>query len=144
MNARSRFSQSSIRNGHTAWGPTKRTVVREKRRRRIFFFFFRNNAQLAVQYSIGPCLKVWYCHRPALFDCRLHSGMDQYMPVYRSSPEWCSTAGASLFRIISTVISSIYTELVYYSSIRRYRRFTFLKFFIHSLLNYWGNLMRWN
>ena len=81
------------------------TTTTKRRRRRKKNKNNKNNAQLAVQYSIGPCLKVWYCHRPALFDCRLHSGMDQYMPVYRSSPEWCSTAGASLFRIISPVIS---------------------------------------
>ena len=30
MNARSRFSQSAIPNGHTACGPAKKTVVREK------------------------------------------------------------------------------------------------------------------
>ena len=42
---------------------------------------------------IGPCLKVWYCHRPALFDFHLHSEItDLYMPVYRSSP--CQRSGA--------------------------------------------------
>ena len=33
---------------------------------------------------IGPCLKVWYCHRPELFDCRLHSEiMDLYIDQVR-------------------------------------------------------------
>ena len=30
MNTHSRFSQSAIPNGHTACGPAKKTVVREK------------------------------------------------------------------------------------------------------------------
>ena len=60
MNAHSQFSQSAIPNGHNVCVPTKKTVVCVSRAKR------------AVQY-IGPCLKVWYCHRPALFDCRLHS-----------------------------------------------------------------------
>ena len=32
--------------------------------------FLSHSAQLAVQYI---CLKVWYCHRPVLFDCHLLS-----------------------------------------------------------------------
>ena len=36
---------------------------------------------LAVQYSRGPCLKVWYGHRPALFDCHLHSEIMEYGPL---------------------------------------------------------------
>ena len=47
-------------------------------------------------YNTGTCLKDWYCHRPVLFDCCLHSEiMDLYiyMPVCRSSPclKWCPT-----------------------------------------------------
>ena len=39
---------------------------------------------LAIQYSTGPCLKVWYCHRPAFFDCLWTSEIiDLYMPVVR-------------------------------------------------------------
>ena len=103
MNARSRFSQSAIPNGHTACGPAKMTIVCGKKR-----VFLEHSMHLAVQDSIDPCLKVWYCHRPKLFDCHLHSEiMNLYMPVYRSSPclKWCPNAGASLFRIISPVIS---------------------------------------
>ena len=44
MNSRSRFSPSAIPNGHTAWGPTKKTVVREKNTE----MFLAHNAQLAV------------------------------------------------------------------------------------------------
>ena len=119
MNARSRFRpQSSIPNGHTACAPPawKDRSTGKKKRKKMGGggggVLLAHSAQLAVQYSIGPCLKVWYCYRPALFDCRLHSEiMDQYiyiyMTVYRTSPclEWCPTAGASLFWIISPVIS---------------------------------------
>ena len=46
--------------------------------------FVAYSAHLAVQNSIGPCPSVWYCNRPALFDCRLHSEiMDLCMPVVR-------------------------------------------------------------
>ena len=68
MNDRSRFSQSAILNGHTACGPTKKTVVRKnkpknktkkkkKERKKKREVFLAHRAQLAVQY-IGPCLKV--------------------------------------------------------------------------------------
>ena len=34
-------------------------------------------------YTTGPCLKVWYCYRPALFDCHPHSEiMDLYICQY--------------------------------------------------------------
>ena len=99
MNARSRFSQSSISNGHTACGLTKKTIVREKRKKRKKKCFSR-----VLQQSICP----W--RSDTVTDQRFSTEiMDQYRhtPVYRSSPclEWCPTAGASLFRIISPVIS---------------------------------------
>ena len=71
MNARSRFNPSAIPNWHAACGPTKKTVVREKNKQNKKKFFSR--IAHSWQSSTGPRLKVWYCHRPALFDCRLHS-----------------------------------------------------------------------
>ena len=60
MNTCSQFSQSAIPNGPTTCGPTKKTLV---------------------IYRSMP--KVWCCHRPVLFNCRLHSEiMDLYKPVY--------------------------------------------------------------
>jgi len=57
MNARSRFTQSAIPNGHTACGPIKKTVVRGKKRRkkkkkkkRKKRRIIAHNAQLAVLY----------------------------------------------------------------------------------------------
>jgi len=50
--------------------------------------------QSSIYIYIGPCLKVWYNHKPALFTCCLHSEiMDLYMPLYRSSPclKWSPT-----------------------------------------------------
>ena len=47
MNARSRFFQSAISNGHTGVGPLTKIVVREKGVSLV------HSAQLAVQYT-GP------------------------------------------------------------------------------------------
>ena len=64
---------------------------------------------LAVLYSIGPCLKVWYCHRPALF---WNHGVWIYIYIYASSLclKSCPTTGASLFQIVSL----LFLEIVYY------------------------------
>ena len=82
--------------------PHREDWQKKKKRKK---WFLAHSAHLAVQYSIGPCLKVWYCHRPALFEFRLHSEiMDLYMLVVRV---WNDVLpqGASLFRIVSPVIS---------------------------------------
>ena len=73
---------------HRMWPRQKDRSTRKKRRRKKEVFL-AHSAHLAVQYSIGPCLKVWYCqcHRPALFDCRLHSEiMDLYIVGDRLKP----------------------------------------------------------
>ena len=43
MNARGRFSQAAISNGHTEHGPTRKTVVRENKSQ-----FLAHSAQLVV------------------------------------------------------------------------------------------------
>ena len=52
MNARSRFSQSAIPNGHTACGPTKKTVVRGKKKKEKEAFL----AHSAISVSGSPIL----------------------------------------------------------------------------------------
>ena len=52
---------------------------------------------------IGPCLKVWCCHTPALFDRHLHSEiMDLHAPVYRSRLclKWVSYCSGSRNRLL--------------------------------------------
>ena len=82
-NERSQSIQSVIHSKltHLMWPSQKdRSMRKEKRRRKKVFL--AHSVHLSVQYSIGPSLKVWYCQRPALFDCHLHSEiMDLYMPV---------------------------------------------------------------
>ena len=52
---------------------------KKKKKKKVFLM---HSVQLAIQYSTGPCLKVWYRHSPALFDWCLHSEiMDQYIYI---------------------------------------------------------------
>ena len=55
MNARSWFSQASIPNRHTTCGPIKKTLVYKTKTKQNKKVFLMHNAQLAIQYSIGPC-----------------------------------------------------------------------------------------
>ena len=67
---------------HRMWPHQKDRSTRKRRKKKKKKVFLAHSAHLAVLYSIGPCLKVWYCHRPVIFDCHLHSEiMDLYMPV---------------------------------------------------------------
>ena len=104
MNARSRFSQSAYPNGHTACGPTK-TTVKIKIKIKIFL---AHSALLAVQslpeglilsqtsaFRLPP---PFWNHGPIIYIC-------QYIDQVRTCLKWCPTTGASLFRIISPVIS---------------------------------------
>ena len=61
MNARSRFSQSAIPNGHTACGPTKKTVVSERKKKGGFL----TDQRFSTAASI---LKSWtdVCQLPCL------------------------------------------------------------------------------
>ena len=82
-NERSQSIQSVLhsKRTHCMWPRQKDRSTRKKRRRKKVFLAQRH---LAVRYSTGPCLKVWYFHRPAHFDFRLHSKiMDLYMLVVR-------------------------------------------------------------
>ena len=110
MNARSRFSQSSIPNGHTACGPTKKTVVRGKRKKKEKEK--KRFSRIARLWQSSIQVHAWRSEtvtdqRFSTAASLLKSWTNIYMPVYRSSPclEWCPTARASLFRIISPVIS---------------------------------------
>ena len=55
---------------HCMWPGQKDCGTRKKKKKKVFL---AHSSHLAVQYSTGPCLKVWCCHRPALFDWRFHS-----------------------------------------------------------------------
>ena len=65
------------------WHHQKDRSARKKQKQQQKFF---SCIAHSWQSCTGPRLKVWYCHRPALFDCRLHSEIvDLYisLPVYK-------------------------------------------------------------
>ena len=74
-------SVSHSKRTHRMWPRQKDFSTRRKKEEKSVSSAQRH---LAAQHSIGPCLKVWCCHRPALFESRLHSEvMDLYMSVVR-------------------------------------------------------------